>query len=63
MEKHNYVRLVLEFHSLPEMTHDQVSRLRAAVEQAVKGLHPQPGRKSDVMVTIEEPQTRRATEG
>jgi hypothetical protein len=38
MEKHNYVRLVVEFHSLPEMTLDQVSRLRAAVEQALKGV-------------------------
>ena len=55
METTNYVRLVVEFHRLPEITRDQVSGLRAAVEQAVKGLHPNPRRKSDVMVTVDEP--------
>lgn len=59
MENSNYVRLVVEFHNLPEITRDQVSGLRAAVEQAVKGLHPQPHRKSDVMVTTEEPAVSR----
>ena len=59
MEKHNYVRLVIEFHSLPDITRDQVSALRAAVEQAVQELHPKARRKSDVMVTIEEPNIAR----
>jgi hypothetical protein len=53
MDTSRYVRLVVEFHNLPDFSPNDISNLRAAVEQAVKRLHPSPQRKSDVAVTVD----------
>jgi hypothetical protein len=53
MEAYRYARIVVEFHNLPHCSPDDISNLRAAVEQAVKRLHPSPKRKSDVTVTVD----------
>ena len=55
MENICYVRFSVEFHNLPAVSADDVSRLRAAVDEAIKGLHPKPQRRSDIMVTVDEP--------
>ena len=54
MEKIHYVRFSVDFHNLPAVTDDDVSRLRAAIEEAIKGLHPRPVRTYDVMVCVDD---------
>jgi hypothetical protein len=54
MDNVRYVRFSVEFHILPAVSAHDVSRLRAAIEEAVKGLHPRPVYTYDVMVNVED---------